>query len=42
MNNRRTMEALLTEHGRTFADEAGIRLRDTPSPCISCWCSVTS
>ncbi|MFJ5290686.1 MULTISPECIES: endonuclease [unclassified Streptomyces] len=26
------MEALLTEHGRTFADEAGIRLRDTPQP----------
>ncbi|WUL82342.1 endonuclease [Streptomyces sp. NBC_01259] len=32
MNNRRTMESLLTEHGRTFADEAGIRLRDTPQP----------
>lgn len=32
MNHRRTMEALLTEHGRTFADEAGIRLRDTPQP----------
>ncbi|WP_328864721.1 endonuclease [Streptomyces sp. NBC_00341] len=32
MNNRRTIEALLTEHGRTFADEAGIRLRDTPQP----------
>ncbi|MBO0915445.1 endonuclease [Streptomyces laculatispora] len=26
------MKALLTEHGRTFADEAGIRLRDTPQP----------
>ncbi|MFE2378784.1 endonuclease [Streptomyces sp. NPDC059398] len=26
------MEALLAEHGRTFADEAGIRLRDTPQP----------
>lgn len=23
---------LLDEHGRTFADEAGIRLRDTPAP----------
>lgn len=26
------MEALLTEHGRTYAAEAGIRLRDTPQP----------
>ncbi|WP_405783823.1 endonuclease [Streptomyces sp. NBC_00859] len=26
------MEALLDAHGRTFADEAGIRLRDTPQP----------
>nr|WP_123526320.1 endonuclease [Streptomyces sp. 840.1] len=26
------MEALLTEHGTTYAAEAGIRLRDTPQP----------
>lgn len=25
-------ERLLEEHGRTYAEEAGIRLRDTPSP----------
>lgn len=31
-DDRGTMEALLTEHGRTYAAEAGIRLRDTPQP----------
>jgi len=30
--NRATARRLLEEHGRTFADEAGIRLRDTPAP----------
>ena len=27
-----TVKALLARHGRTYADEAGIRLRDTPAP----------
>ncbi|MFG3496364.1 endonuclease [Streptomyces sp. NPDC047928] len=27
-----TVRELLDEHGRTYADEAGIRLRDTPQP----------
>ena len=27
-----TVKALLARHGRTWADEAGIRLRDTPAP----------
>lgn len=30
--NRATARRLIEEHGRTFADEAGIRLRDTPAP----------
>jgi len=30
--NRATARRLLDEHGRTFADEARIRLRDTPAP----------
>ncbi|MEU0098737.1 endonuclease [Streptomyces sp. NPDC006267] len=29
---RRITDALLEEHGRTYAAEAGIRLRDTPQP----------
>lgn len=29
---RRRAGDLLKEHGRTFADEAGVRLRDTPGP----------
>jgi endonuclease III len=28
----RVVETLLERHGRTYADEAGIRLRDTPAP----------
>ncbi|MFC8195112.1 endonuclease [Streptomyces sp. NPDC057298] len=28
----RVLEALVAEHGRTFAEEAGIRLRNTPQP----------
>ncbi|NGO45456.1 HhH-GDP family DNA glycosylase [Streptomyces ureilyticus] len=28
----RVIEALVTEHGRTFAEEAGIKLRNTPQP----------
>ncbi|MGW5267629.1 endonuclease [Rhodococcus sp. NPDC003994] len=27
-----TLDTLLDEHGRTYADEAGITLKDTPSP----------
>ncbi|WP_171168167.1 endonuclease [Streptomyces sp. I05A-00742] len=30
--DRRTVRALLEAHGRTYAEEAGIRLRDTPQP----------
>ncbi|MEV6084097.1 endonuclease [Streptomyces parvulus] len=29
---RRIVRALVDTHGRTYADEAGIRLRDTPQP----------
>ncbi|MFJ4466368.1 endonuclease [Streptomyces sp. NPDC089424] len=29
---RRVVRALLDAHGRTYAEEAGIRLRDTPQP----------
>ncbi|MGP4048942.1 endonuclease [Streptomyces sp. 2A115] len=28
----RVLETLVAEHGRTFADEAGIKLRNTPQP----------
>lgn len=31
-SNRDTVQRLLDEHGQTFADEAGIRLDDKPSP----------
>lgn len=30
--DRETLRLLLDTHGRTYADEAGIRLRDTPQP----------
>ncbi|MBT2508373.1 endonuclease [Streptomyces sp. ISL-98] len=30
--DRKTVEALLDEYGETYADEAGISLRDTPQP----------
>ncbi|MFI1968606.1 endonuclease [Streptomyces cinnamoneus] len=30
--DRETVRALLRTHGRTYAEEAGIRLRDTPQP----------
>ncbi|MFI9201136.1 endonuclease [Streptomyces sp. NPDC053048] len=30
--DRETVRKLLREHGRTYAEEAGIRLRDTPQP----------
>ncbi|MGK5728551.1 endonuclease [Streptomyces sp. URMC 124] len=30
--NQRTAAALLRTHGQTYAEEAGIRLRDTPQP----------
>lgn len=32
MGDRKTLELLLDTYGRTYADEAGIRLRDTPQP----------
>ncbi|WP_327179698.1 endonuclease [Streptomyces sp. NBC_01335] len=32
MGDRRTMGLLLDTYGRTYAEEAGIRLRDTPQP----------
>ncbi|MET8698708.1 endonuclease [Kitasatospora sp. NPDC004723] len=32
MGHEETVAALLKRFGRTYADEAGIRLRDTPSP----------
>ncbi|MFD5625730.1 endonuclease [Streptomyces sp. NPDC127072] len=31
-SRREVMRALLEAHGRTYADEAGIRLKDTPQP----------
>ncbi|MFI0737371.1 endonuclease [Streptomyces sp. NPDC021100] len=31
-DDRRTVRALLDAHGRTYAEEAGIRLRDAPQP----------
>ena len=32
MSSRETLDALLEGHGTTYAEEAGIRLRDTPQP----------
>ncbi|MEU8583278.1 endonuclease [Streptomyces abikoensis] len=32
MSDKETARALLRAHGRTFAEEAGIRLKDTPQP----------
>ncbi|GAA2957799.1 MULTISPECIES: endonuclease [Streptomyces] len=32
MSSRETLDALLEEHGTTYAEETGIRLRDTPQP----------
>ncbi|MFF1506080.1 endonuclease [Streptomyces sp. NPDC058326] len=32
MDTAETIDQLLREHGRTYADEAGITLKDTPSP----------
>lgn len=32
MSRPATVKRLLEEHGRTYAEEAGIRLRDTPAP----------
>lgn len=33
---RGVMRALLEAHGRTYADEAGIPLKDTLNPCTGC------
>ena len=32
MSRDQVLEELLAEHGRTYADQAGITLRDKPSP----------
>ncbi|MEU3878142.1 endonuclease, partial [Streptomyces sp. NPDC029704] len=32
MSDRETVRALLQRHGRTYAEEAGIRLRNAPQP----------
>src|SRR5205807_3008733 len=32
MDDKELVRSLLDRHGRTYAEEAGIRLRDTPSP----------
>ena len=32
MNHQQTVAALLERYGQTYADEAGITLRDTPAP----------
>ena len=36
MAHEKTVRALLDRHGRTFSDEAGVTLADTPSP-LFCW-----
>lgn len=36
MKQRTVVDALLHTHGGTYAADAGIRLRDTPSPCTNC------
>ena len=38
MTRRETVAALLREHGTTYAQEAGIRLRDTPAPLFQLLC----
>ena len=38
MSQRDTAEELLREHGTTYAQEAGIRLRDTPAPLFQLLC----
>ena len=38
MNADATVEVLLRKHGKTYAEQAGIRLADKPAPCGSSWC----
>lgn len=38
MNQREIAARVLEEHGRTFAEEAGIRLKDTPAPLFQLLC----
>ncbi len=38
MNQRQIAEQVLEEHGTTYADEAGIRLKDTPAPLFQLVC----
>lgn len=38
MDQRETAEQVLDEHGRTYAEEAGIRLEDTPAPLFQLMC----
>ncbi len=38
MSHRTTVRRLLDEHGRTYAQEAGILLRDTPAPLFQLLC----
>lgn len=38
MSHQDTVEGLLRDHGTTYAQEAGIRLRDTPAPLFQLLC----
>src|SRR5699024_8631767 len=38
MTQRETAAQVLQEHGRTYAEEAGIRLKDTPAPLFQLLC----
>lgn len=38
MSHQDTVARLLRDHGTTYADEAGIRLRDTPAPLFQLLC----
>lgn len=38
MSHQDTVERLLRDHGTTYADEAGIRLRDKPAPLFQLLC----
>lgn len=38
MSHQDTVERLLRDHGTTYAQEAGIRLRDTPAPLFQLLC----
>ncbi|WEV77163.1 endonuclease [Janibacter cremeus] len=38
MSDKDTVERLLRDHGTTYSEEAGIRLRDTPAPLFQLLC----